>query len=163
MASTTGLDNIMMIKKTGCCHFSQCTFCFWFLNLPPLRKFCYTLRVRLGLLGSLKSQSWDCVLCQLNRKHYWLVWQGMRFLVSLIQRPILLPKTGLLGFHFKLIFVIFQRSMNYANFDFIHSLLWDQSAQPEGTVDAPYSFFSESKFRNWGGSTEFGAAETATS
>ena len=54
--------------------------------------------------------------------------------------------------------------MNYANFDFIHSLLWDQLAQPEGTVDAPYSFFLKVQEQgNWGGSTGFGAADTATS
>ena len=68
--------------------------------------------IRLFFLGCSKSHFWDRVLCWLAGKYYWSVWQGMHFLVSLIQRPSLFPDTGLLEFGFKLIIIVLWRSMH---------------------------------------------------
>ena len=100
------------------CWPTHCSFTTGFINklkprLPPFslihircrRVFCFRFRSllwvnsdiiqllilyadKLGILGCSKFHVWDRVLCQLIRKYCWSVSQYMRFLASLIWRPI---------------------------------------------------------------------------
>ena len=102
--STMGLGNEMKFKLRllpfSLVHIlCLCTFCFQFRNLQPLSKCWYMLTVWLGKVACSKS-----FFCRLTGKYHWSVWQGTRFLVSLIWRSILLPGTVSLGFSFKLLF-----------------------------------------------------------
>ena len=108
-SSTVGLGNEMKLKLR-LLPFSLvsilclCTFCFQFRNLQPLSKCWYMLTVWLGKVACSKSCFWDYDFWRLTGKYHWSVWQGMRLLVSLIWRSILLPDTISLGLGFKLMF-----------------------------------------------------------
>ena len=115
--SMVGFGNKMKLKSRLLPFSLICiSFCFQFCSHLPLSTFGYTLTVRLGILGHSKFHVWDHVLYQLTGNYHSSVWQDVWILASLIWRLILLPDMGSLGFGFRLIIKVLQKSMQ----NFIH-------------------------------------------